>query len=424
MSTAELDVLNMSDEELMKLDPATLAQLQAGGVSPSADDADQDPDENQNPEDTTAPEADQADDEDDAEGEDRAESEEAGDEGADASDDDSDGQAEDGKKDTDEEEGKDPHSGEAKPAAEGKAEKPEGAEKDAEKKDESTEEVVTVDFEAEYKRLLAPFTANGREMSVKNVDEAITLMQMGANYNKKMAALKPSLSLLKMLESNGLADAEKISYLIDLANKDAGAINKLVKDSGIDPMDLSSEKADEYKPTKRTVSEKELELDSVLEEIQETPSYQRTLKVVGKEWDVKSRQIVADAPQLLKVINSHVQAGIYDMIVAEVERERMLGRLSGLTDIEAYRQVGDAIQARGGFDHLVASASNQGQQTPAKTVVVPPKPRQVDDSRLKDKRRAAAPSKPVVKSSPSPKDFNPLTMSDEEFQKLVKQDLL
>ena len=409
MSKANMDIMNMSDEELMKLGPDAFMQ-------DSSQDEQEEPAQDEKEE-----QEEQSQEEDAGEGQD--ESEGSGDEGAEDPDDEGEDQAEEDEEERNEKEGTDPHSEENISGVKGKAEKPEESKEKGEVKAEGSKEPVSTDYESEYKKLLAPFVANGREMSVKSVDEAITLMQMGANYNKKMAALKPSLGLLKLLESNGLADVEKISYLIDLANKDAGAINKLVKDSGIDPMDLSADKADEYVPTKRGINEKELELDAVLEEIQDTPAYQRTLKVVGKEWDVQSRQIVADTPQLLKIINSHVQSGIYDMIVAEVERERMFGRLSGMTDIEAYRQVGDAIQARGGFDHLNAGASIQGQQTP-KAVVVTPKPRQGDDSRLKDKRRAAAPSKPAVKSSPSPKDFDPLAMSDEEFQKLVKQELL
>lgn len=279
----------------------------------------------------------------------------------------------------------------------------------------------------ELEKIFAPFSANGKEMQVKNADEAIALMQMGANYNKKMAALKPNLKLLKLLETNGLLSEEKLSYLIDLSNKDVGAINKLVKDSGIDPMDLAAEKADEYKPTVRAVNEKELELDEVLDEIKQTPAYQRTLTVVGKEWDVQSREIVADTPQLLKIINSHVQSGIYDQIIAEVERERMFGRLQGVPDIAAYKQVGDAIQARGGFDRLGATGSTTGQQTSAASpVVVPPKLRTPDDSKLKDKRRAAASASSATSSAPSttPKDFNPLAMSDEEFAKLVRPELM
>jgi hypothetical protein len=55
--------------------------------------------------------------------------------------------------------------------------------------------------------------------------------------------------------------------------------------------------------------------------------------------------------------------------------------------------------------------------------VAPPKPKTADDAKLKDKKRAASPSKPAV-SPGLPEDFNPLSMSDEEFSKLVNKQYL
>jgi len=276
---------------------------------------------------------------------------------------------------------------------------------------------TTIDYKAEYERLTAPFKANGRDIQVNSVDDAITLMQMGANYNKKMAALKPNLKLLKLLENNGLLSEEKLSYLIDLEKKNPAAINKLVQDSGLDPMDLDAEKASAYKPNTYAVDDREIELDSVLDEIQGSSAYNRTLEIVSNKWDGQSKQVIANSPQLLKVINDHVERGIYDIISREVESERVFGRLNGLSDIEAYRQVGDAIQARGGFDHLGSGRTPQGQQAPSPKVVVPPKPKQADDDKLREKRRAASSTKPVAPKT-TPQDYNPLALSDEEFSKI------
>ena len=97
----------------------------------------------------------------------------------------------------------------------------------------------------------------------------------------------------------------------------------------------------------------------------------------------------------------------------------MFGRLSGLSDIEAYRQVGDAIQARGGFDHLVP----QGQRTQSKPDVVQPKPKMGDEGKRRDKRLAAGTSQPAVPSK-SNSEFNPLSLSDDEFSKVVNQRFL
>ena len=272
---------------------------------------------------------------------------------------------------------------------------------------------VAFDYKAAYEKLMAPFKANGHEIQVKTPDEAVTLMQMGANYNKKMAGLKPHLTLLKLLENNGLLDEQKLSYLIDLDKKDPGAINKLIKDSGLDPMDLDAKKGEAYTPTSRSVDPREVELDQVLEEIQATETGSKTIEVVGKAWDVKSRQVVADNPQVLKLLNAQMASGVFDLITSQVARDRVFGMHSGLSDIEAYKQVGDAMNSRGDFNSL----GRQEQPKPAAAVVVTPKPVN-DEEERKNKKRAAAPSKPATPAAPAP-DFNPLALSDEEFAKLA-----
>jgi len=268
------------------------------------------------------------------------------------------------------------------------------------------------DYKAAYEKLTAPFKANGKDIQVKGVDDAVALMQMGANYNKKMAGLKPSLKILKLLENNGLLDEAKLGFLIDLDKRNPEAINKLVKDSGIDPMDLSADNASAYRPGTYTVDEREMELDAVLKDLEETPAYARTLEVVGSKWDGASKQAIAAQPEVLRIINDHVERGIYDRIATRVESERVFGRLKGLSDLEAYQKVGDAIQAEGGF----ADLGHQKQNVPAQPVVAKPKPNKIDEAKLKEKKRAASSTKAVVSGAVKP-EFNPLALPDEEFMK-------
>jgi len=281
-------------------------------------------------------------------------------------------------------------------------------------------ENTAVDYEAEYKKILAPFKANGREIQVNSVDEAVQLMQMGASYSKKMAGLKPKLATLRMLENNKITD-ETLGFLIDVHNKVPEAINKLVKDSGIDPMDLSAEKADGYKPGNHKPAPAEVELDVVLEDLKDSPSFVKTMEVVTEVWDAPSRQLIAQNPQVLKAINSQIESGIYDLITTEVERERTFGRLNGLSDLQAYRQVGDAMNASGKFAQLGNTAgqpnSSQSQQAPAVSVVVTPNPQKADDSKRNEQRRAAAPAKGTVNTTAAKSSINPLSLSDEEFAK-------
>lgn len=307
----------------------------------------------------------------------------------------------------------------AEAPADGKAADAEAVAKAAEgdkTKVEPTEPVVDANKpkpEDQLAKLFAPFKANGKDMSVDNVDDAISLMQMGANYTKKMAALKPNLKLMKLLENNGLLSEEKLSFLIDLDKKSPQAISKLLKDSGIDPLDVDVEKVGEYKPNTYTVDDRELALDAVLDEVQGTPTYSKMIDVVSNKWDAPSKQVIADNPQLLKVINGHMISGHYDLISNAIERERTFGRLAGLSDIEAYRQVGDALDKQGAFAHLAPKPA--APATPAKEVVpVKAKP---DDQALRDKKRAASPTKATAAAPGIDPEFNPLNLSDAEFAK-------
>lgn len=294
------------------------------------------------------------------------------------------------------------------------------ASKPAEKVEPKAPEVVKpaggVDYAAAGQALLAPFKANGREIRVESVEDARSLMQMGANYNKKMQGLKPVMKIAKLLENNGLLDEEKLSFLVDLHAKKPEAIMKLVKDAGLHPMDMDLDKAGDYKPSSHTVDDREMELDAALDDIKDSSHYSKTLSVV-REWDAESKKVFGDHPALFKVINDHVERGIYALISAEVDRERTFGRLQGLSDIAAYRQVGDAIQARGGFTHLTQpDGASQGKTSDAGKVVEP-KPKKDDDEARNDKRRAMGTPKPAAPSGSTAKDFNPLALSDDEFLK-------
>lgn len=292
-------------------------------------------------------------------------------------------------------------------------------EKEGEDKEDGEEEDA-IDYKAVYDKIFAPFKANGKEIKIDSVDDAVQLMQMGANYNKKMAALKPNLKTLKLLENNKLLEPEKLSYLIDLDQKNPEAIKKLIKDSGIDPLDIDTEKESEYTPKTHTVDDREIELDSVLDEIQETPTYSRVVRTVNNEWDADSKQTVYSEPQLLKVINDHMASGVYDRISTELEKERTLGRLNGVSFIEAYKQVGDTLNAKGAFNDLFGE---QATEKPAPKEKIVTGKQQAQDPKRKSKKRAAG----SPRKAPAPKaemDFNPLSMSDTDFAKMINEDLM
>lgn len=276
----------------------------------------------------------------------------------------------------------------------------------------SIDDKSEVDYKADVEKLLSPFRANGKDIQVESVDDAIVLMKQGANYNKKMAALKPGLKALKMLENNGLLDENKLSYLIDLDKKNPQAIAKLIGESGIDPLEVNTE-TDEYSPSDYSVSDNEMVLDEVLEKIQDTPTYQQTIQVVTKDWDVTSKQELAKKPQLIEAINSHMQNGVYEKISNQVASERAMGRLTGLSDFAAYESVGAMLHSQG---KLVPQ--QQADTTPPTKVDLDTAvdEREAERKRKKQEMKAPRGNKPTA---PKKQELNPLAMSDEEFERLA-----
>lgn len=279
---------------------------------------------------------------------------------------------------------------------------------DEDESEESSEtEVTNKDLEA----LFEPFKANGKMIKVESVEEARTLMQKGANYNKKMAALKPAFKVAKMLENNELLDEDTVSYLIDLQNGNPDALRKLIADKGIDLDSLESDEDPKYAPTtKHKVTDAELALDDVLAQVRETDTYEATMNLVGKEWDESSKGKLVQNPSMILKLNEHMGNGVYQQIADEMARQDALGQLTGLSDLDAYFKVGNDLMAAGKF----GSQTQENSQTQEPEKVVEPVQKKANEQR-KSQRKAAAATK--AKKPVKEPEVNPFDLSDEDFEK-------
>lgn len=282
---------------------------------------------------------------------------------------------------------------------------------------ETKTDTETIDYKAAYEKLTAPFKANGKELKVDNIDDAITLMQKGANYNAKMVAIKPHLKMLRMLENHGLLDETKLAHLIDISKHDKNAITKLLADSKINPLDIDVENAGEYVQGNYGVSDNEMRFDEVIAEIKGTPSYDRTVKIATTEFDPKSKKMISENPDVLLVINSQVEAGVYDVVKAELDKRKMLGKIpSNLSDLEAYDLVGTELHNSGALAKYYPQQDKQ-QKANTEDKKQPPVKKDSQQNSLKERKKAVAPTKGTTKGKNTDSDLNPLAMSDEEFLK-------
>ncbi len=275
-----------------------------------------------------------------------------------------------------------------------------------------TQTQAQVDYEEFFKTITKPFKANGKDFQVLDPNDAISLMQKGTDYVKKMTEIKPLRRIGKLLEENKLSE-DDLAYLIDLKNKKPEAIAKLLKDSEVDLYGFDVEQGKDYAPVAPVVNEVDDALQSTLDDLQaNSASFSQTIAVVGQQWDVSSRETVAQHPQLLRVLDAQVANGTFAKIDSVMQYERALGRLDGMTDIQAYAEIERRLQA----------AQPQTPSTVQAPVVIPPvttpQPN-VQQQKLAEQRRQAAPPRQTkVESKPT---TNLPAMSDEEFMKHLAQ---
>lgn len=266
-----------------------------------------------------------------------------------------------------------------------------------------------LNYEEFYKKVTAPLKANGKTIEIKSPEEAIQLMQMGANYTQKMQSIAPYRKLLLMLEKNQLLDEDKLSYLIDVDKKNPDAIKKLVKEAGIDPLDIDTSKEIPYQVGNHKVSDEDVRFTTTLETLQMQPDSVATLTEINTRWDQASKNVLWNDPDVMLVIHEQRQNGIYDQIASEIDRRKALGQIqSTVPFIQAYKMVGDELSASGS---LIPRNQIQQQRAPIATTVAKPKTVVNGNDGAKaamQTRSTTRPAKPIV---------NPLAMSDEEFMK-------
>lgn len=294
-------------------------------------------------------------------------------------------------------------------------------EQDEEDEDEDSEPEVS-DFQAKYEEIMAPFKAAGREIKLDDPAQARRLMQMGVDYNLKMQTMKPYMKVLRTLEKAELLDQDRINFLIDLSQNKPEAIKKLLRDGSIDPMELDMEDNEAYSPTDHMVSESEMSVREAFQAIESTPTFNKTVQVLTKEWDSKSKAALADNPNLIGLMHVHIANGTYDEVWPEVMKRRLLGDLVGLSDLDAYNQTGQAMADSGQLsplspDNATSSAPNT-TQAPAQGKGSPKAKRK----RVAQKR-AASPTKGGATGGRGKKVPNLADLSDEQIEKMSLSDL-
>ncbi len=232
--------------------------------------------------------------------------------------------------------------------------KPEDEKKDPPAGDKPVEgekpavEAPQVNYEDAYKKLIGtPIKANGTEITLKDADEALRLIQKGAGYEKKMEQLKPARKAAAMLEAAGfLGNDLALGEMLDLYTGNPKALAKLIKDLKIDIFELDLDGGDQYKPTSHLQTDEAVTFNETLKEVRTLEGGKEALALIDT-WDQPSKDAIWGNAQAVRQIFEYKQSGVYDAVATEVERRRTLGQIpAGTPFIQAFKQVGDEMAAK------------------------------------------------------------------------------
>ena len=278
-------------------------------------------------------------------------------------------------------------------------------------KDQNTDKEPTkvdnqeVDYKSIYEQVFKPFKANRKEITPKSVEDIISLMQMGANYTKKMQLMAPMKKVVQSLD-NAKIDEQELNFLIDVSKGDKEAIKQLLIKHKIDPLEIDLDGDNTYSPRNNIASDEDVEFNDTLMDIHD--SLPRIQEILNNTWDDNSKKAILKDPRLMRALHEEVQMGRFDEVQKRLEAEKTFGRYKGVSDVDAYIDLVSKME-----------------QERMKTKTQPETPTKTESTKkIPDKSKAAPTKGKTSKSSSSLTAKDLLSMSDDEFNKLSERDLV
>lgn len=227
--------------------------------------------------------------------------------------------------------------------------------------DESAKEP---DYKAIYEQLFGtPIRAAGQDITLHTVDEAKSLIQKGVGFHSKMNKIHGDLKYVEMLRNNGLLDESKLSLLIDVQAGKTGAIKKLLDSIKVDPLSLDSAEASAYAPSDHRVTDEQVIFQSVVNDLSTSEAGRKVL-TDAQAWDQGAKAEIYRTPAVLQLLTEQKEMGRYDLIVAELNRAKVLGQMPpGETFLQSYTRVGQQMMQAGAFGTTTPTPTPVAQKT-------------------------------------------------------------
>jgi len=198
----------------------------------------------------------------------------------------------------------------------------EGNEDEQGKDEAKTDEAFSFDDIPMDVELPFEIAANGMKTKA-TLNQLITGFQKGLNYTKHMQQLKPFRTSIGIMEENDLSD-EDLNLLIELKSGNKEALNKLLSDIKIDPLDLEQKENSDYTPKNYGKDIPDPEMEQVIGEIKNDadnfPIMQEALNSMPQDF----YDVVSANPGGMKSLYEDVKSGVYEKVMPEVMKLQAL----------------------------------------------------------------------------------------------------
>jgi len=207
-------------------------------------------------------------------------------------------------------------------------------EEDGDKKEdiEDTEDEDAISFQQAFDIVFKnPIKATGVNLKIDSMEEAVRLIQQGADYTRKMQDLSKQKAKISLLEVNGLlTDPEALPRMIEAFKGDPDAIRDLVDKFNID---ITTKNTDTYKPKIVEKTMNELALSDTIETLKSSGSFEAVNDAFerfvsfddGKGHSEDSRVILTQNPSLLTKLGDDIKDGSYTKVQNELAIRKMKG---------------------------------------------------------------------------------------------------
>lgn len=219
--------------------------------------------------------------------------------------------------------------------------------------------------------LTAPIKADGTEIQLEDPKDIIRLVQMGINYSRKMEAMKKEAPIIEALKEAKLFTPDKVNLAIELLKGNPDAIRSLIQEHNveIDPLDMDDQSTP-YTPANHIPDEQITVFKGVLNDIGLQDGGTEFITSVNTEFDDASKSSLIQYPNLMEELYRNKQSGVYDKIMTELTKRKIINDPSilGLNSIQAYVRIGDMLFANSGQE-VDTSAQVEEQASAVKAPV-------------------------------------------------------